>query len=272
MTRPFHLGFIGAGNMAEGIVGGVLHAGLCTPDRMIASDPSAEQRNLFAGRFGLTVVDDNARVAKESDIIFLAVKPQTFGQVATTLAPCLAGGPLIVSIMAGWSTLSVAKLLGGESVRVVRVMPNLPIRLGAGVTGICGGAGTTPADVATVQRVFDSAGQTVLLSQEDLMDAVTAVSGSGPAYYYYVTEAIAAGGVAAGLTQEQAMLLAKNTCLGAARMMLETGSDPAELRRQVTSPGGTTQAALATMKWSGVFEAIRHAVTVAARRSKELGK
>jgi len=151
-------------------------------------------------------------------------------------------------------------------------MPNLPIRVGAGVAGIYGGGDATETDVATVQKIFDAAGQSVVLDDEGLMDAVTAVSGSGPAYYYYFTEAIVAGGVAAGLSPDQALRLAENTALGAARMMLETGIDPAELRRQVTSPGGTTQAALESMEAAGVPEALKQAVLAAAGRSKELGK
>lgn len=271
MTRPYQLGFIGAGNMAEGILAGVMAANICRQDDVIASDPSEERRRLFTERFGVTAIDDSAKVAASSDIVVLAIKPQAFADLASDLAARLRSDQLIVSIMAGWSTAAVADALGGD-LRVVRVMPNLPIRVGAGVAGVVGGAGTSEADIASVRRLFDAAGQSVVLTDESLMDAVTAVSGSGPAYYYYVTEAIIASGVEAGLTPEQASELAKHTCLGAARMMLETGIDPAELRKQVTSKGGTTQAALETMEAAGVGHGIREGVLAAAARSKELGK
>ncbi len=272
MPRPYALGFVGAGNMAEGIVAGVLDAGVYEPGAIVAADPAAARRDLFAERFGVATTDDGLQVVGSADVIVLAVKPQVFGEVATVLAVGLSGDPLVLSIMAGWSSGAVAEALGGGSIRVVRVMPNLPICVGAGVAGICAGASATSEDVATVERIFNAAGQSVVLDDEGLMDAVTAVSGSGPAYFYYFTEAIVAGGIEAGLEPGQALALAQNTCLGAARMMLETGIDPAELRRQVTSPGGTTQAAIESMTGAGVPEAIKQAVLAAAKRSKELGK
>ncbi|MBN1343028.1 MAG: pyrroline-5-carboxylate reductase [Phycisphaerae bacterium] len=272
MARPYALGFIGAGNMAEGIVAGVLAAGACEPDAVIVADPTPERRRLFEERFGATAVEDGRKVAASADTVVLAITPQIFADVASDLTASLRSDQLIVSIMAGWSTLAIADALGGGGVRVVRVMPNLPIRVGAGVAGIVGGAHATGADVALVEQMFEAAGQSVILDDEGLMDAVTAVSGSGPAYYYLFTEAIVSGGIAAGLNEDQALRLAENTCLGAARTMLETGLDPAELRRLVTKKGGTTQAAIESMTAAGVPEAIKQAVLAAARRSKELGK
>ncbi len=270
MTRPYQVGFIGAGNMAEGIVAGVLVANVFRSGDIIASDPSEDRRRLFEERFGLTMIDDSPKVVASADMVVLAIKPQAFAELTSALSARLRSDQLIVSIMAGWSTAAVAEALGGD-LRVVRAMPNLPIRVGAGMTGIAGGAGATEADIASVRRLFDAAGQSVVLDDESLMDAVTAVSGSGPAYYYYVTEAIIASGVEAGLTPEQANDLAKNTCLGAARMMLETGVEPAELRAQVTSKGGTTQAALEAMEAAGVGHGLREGVLAAVARSKELG-
>jgi len=272
MARSYALGFIGAGNMAEGIVAGVLSAGLYEPGRIVAADPVAERRDLFAEKFGVATTERADEVVGAADTIILAVKPQAFGDMAAGLAPELSADQLVVSIMAGWSAGAIAEALGGGSVRVVRVMPNLPIRVGAGVAGIFGGANATPDDVAAARELFDAAGQSVVVDVEGLMDAVTAVSGSGPAYFYYFTEAIVAGGIAAGLDEKQALALAANTCLGAARMMLETDVDPAELRRRVTSPGGTTQAAIESMTAAGVPEAIKTGVLAAAARSEELGK
>lgn len=272
MSRPYALGFIGAGNMAEGIVAGVLGAGLYDSDEIIAADPSSERRRLFVERFAVTAIDDGRKAVASSDVVVLAIKPQVFGDIASHLTVGLRSDQLVVSIMAGWSTSGVSAALGGGDLRVVRVMPNLPIRVGAGVAGIFGGAGATEEDVVTVGKIFDAAGQSIVLADEGLMDAVTAVSGSGPAYFYLFTEAIVAGGVAAGLDAPQALALAENTCLGAARTMLETGIDPAELRGAVTSKGGTTQAAIESMTEAGVPQAIEQGVLAAAKRSKELGK
>jgi pyrroline-5-carboxylate reductase len=272
MTRPYTLGFVGAGNMAEGIVAGVLAAGVYEPEDIIVADPAAERRRVFEERFAVTTIDDGRKLVASTDLVVLAIKPQVFSEVAPDLTAGLRSDQLVISIMAGWSTEAVAEALGGGTIRVVRVMPNLPIRVGAGVAAIYGGQHATDEDVATVKTIFDAAGQSIVLADEDLMDAVTGVSGSGPAYYYYFTEAIVAGGIAAGLNEEQALQLAENTCLGAARTMLESGIDPAELRRQVTSPGGTTQAALESMTAAGVPDAIKQGVLAAARRSKELGR
>lgn len=272
MTRPYALGFVGAGNMAEGIVAGVLAAGVYGPDDIIVADPSTERRQLFHERFAVTAIEDSRKVVASADVVVLAIKPQVFSEVAPNLTARLRSDQLVVSIMAGWSTGAVAEALGGDSLRVVRVMPNLPIRVGAGVAGIYGGTHATQDDVAAVKKIFEAAGQSIVLDDEALMDAVTAVSGSGPAYYYFFTEALVAAGVAAGLEGGQALALAANTCLGAARMMLETGVAPAELRKQVTSAGGTTQAAIESMTAAGVPQAIRQGVMAALKRSRELGK
>ncbi len=271
MVRSYSLGFIGGGHMAEGMIAGVIRAGVCPPGKIIVSDISAERRDLLSKKYGVTVTEDNGTVAKRSETVILAIKPQTFGDIAAELGTHIAEDQLIVSIMAGWSTGSLAKALGHATLSIVRVMPNLPIRIGAGMAGICRGGHATDADVALAQRVLDAGGRSLVIENEDLMHAVTALAGSGPAYFYYFTEAIVAGGMAAGLDRDQALTLAKYTCLGAARMLVETDTDPSELRRQVTSPGGTTEAAIASMKWAGVHEAIKQAVLAAVRRGKELG-
>jgi len=272
MSRTYQLGLLGAGNMAEGIVAAVVERGVFAAGQIIASDPAPDRRELFRERFGLTVTDDNRRAAAESACILLAVKPQVFADVAGQIADIVQADQLITSIMAGISTATIESRFGTIRARVVRVMPNLPIRVGAGVAGVCKGTYATQEDLAFVRRLFDAGGQTVVLADESLMHAVTAVSGSGPAYFYYLVEAIVAGGVAAGLKPEDALTLAENTCLGAARMMLETREAPAALRAKVTSPGGTTQAAIEAMDAAGVREAVRNAVLAAAERSRQLGQ
>ncbi|MBN1490128.1 MAG: pyrroline-5-carboxylate reductase [Phycisphaerae bacterium] len=272
MAKQFELGFIGAGNMAEGIAAGILQQRVLTPAQLIASDPVEVRRTLFAEQFSVATTDDNRRVVAESRCLMLAIKPQSFDEVMAPLANAITADHLLISIMAGMSTERIAAIAPQAAARVVRVMPNLPIRLGAGMAGMVGGRHARPEDIAFAKQLFDAGGQSVVVADESLLDAVTAVSGSGPAYFYYVVEAMIAGGVAAGLTSDDAQKLAEHTCLGAARMMIETGEPPAELRRKVTSKGGTTQAAIEHMENSGVSQNIREAVLAAARRSKELGK
>lgn len=268
----YEVGFIGAGNMAEGIVAGVLRRGLISPSSILVADPLEERRRLFARQFGADTTDDNRRLLSESRCVVLAVKPQAFDDVFAPLAPQVTKEHLLVSIMAGVSTSRIADRVPGTAARVVRVMPNLPIRVGAGVAGVFGGRHATLDDLSFVCELFNAGGQSVVVHDESLIDAVTAVSGSGPAYFYYVVEAIAAGGVAAGLSSEDALKLAEHTCLGAAKMMLETEQPPDELRRKVTSKGGTTQAAIEHLERTGVGENIRQAVLAAFRRAQELGR
>ncbi len=271
MPGAFELAFIGGGNMAEGILAAVARNRVYAVDKLIVADPVPERRDALAAQFGVAVTDDNRRAVAESRRVMLAVKPQNFADVSAGIAGALTPDHVLISILAGVSTAKIEAAFPGLQARVVRVMPNLPIRVGAGIAGVFSGRFATPQDVADTRAILDAGGSTVLLDDESLMDAVTAVSGSGPAYFYAFVEAIVAGGVACGLNEEDALKLAEYTCLGAAKMMLETGEPPAELRRKVTSKGGTTQAAIESMACAGVPEAIREAVKAAFRRGRELG-
>ncbi len=272
MSRRYEYGFIGAGNMAEGIISAAVRNRLFKGSQLAVCDPVEQRRDLMVEKFGVAAVLDNSQLAAEAQRLVIAVKPQSFAEAITPLAGDVRQDQLIVSIMAGVNTARVESLFPQISVRVVRVMPNLPILVGAGVAGICPGRFATGQDVADVQALFEAGGASVVVKDESLIDAVTAVSGSGPAYFYYFVEAMVAGGVACGLSEAKAFKLAAHTCLGAARMMLETGEPPAELRRKVTSKGGTTQAALEAMNLAGVDKAIREAVMAAFNRARELGK
>ncbi|MGQ9650974.1 MAG: pyrroline-5-carboxylate reductase [Phycisphaerae bacterium] len=272
MSRRYEYGFIGAGNMAEGIISAAVGNLLFKGNQLAVYDPVEQRRELMVQKFGVAAVRDSFQLAAEAQRIVIAVKPQNFVEAITPLAGHVRPDQLIVSIMAGVDTARVESLFSQISVRVVRAMPNLPILVGAGVAGICPGRFATDQDVADVQALFDAGGASVVVNDESLIDAVTAVSGSGPAYFYYFVEALVAGGVACGLSEAEALKLAVHTCLGAARMMLETGEPPAELRRKVTSKGGTTQAALDSMNAAGVDKGIRKAVLAAFNRAKELGK
>jgi pyrroline-5-carboxylate reductase len=268
----YEIGVVGAGNAAEGIVHGILRSTLLFNDRIIASDPVEARRLLFKSRFDVAVTDDNRGLVSNSYIIILAVKPQQFVEVVQGFADLVTEDHLIVSIMAGVSTATLEGMFPDKRIRVVRAMPNLPVHVGAGMAGVCRGSFATEADLLRAQRIFDAGGRSIVIEDESRMDAVTAVSGSGPAYFYYFVEALTEAGERAGLTRQQADILAKQTCLGAARMMLESGEAPAVLRQKVTSPGGTTQAAIESMTKNKVFQHICEGVDAACRRSRELGR
>jgi pyrroline-5-carboxylate reductase len=270
--RAFEIGVIGAGNAAEGIVHGILRNTLLFADRMIASDPAETRRGLFADRFKIAVTADNRHLVENSDILIFAVKPQQYVEMCNGVAELIREDHLIVSIMAGVSTRAIESRFPHVGARVVRAMPNLPIHVGAGMAGVFRGQYAQEVDLLRAQRIFDAGGRSLVIDDEAQMDAVTAVSGSGPAYFYFFVDAITEAGVQAGLSRPQAEILAKQTCLGAARMMLESGETPATLRRKVTSPGGTTQAAIEAMTVTAVFDGIRDAVLAAWHRSRELGQ
>ncbi len=272
MQRQYEIGVIGAGNAAEGIVHGLLRKTVLLDDRIIASDPHEGRRKLFAERFKIDVTDDNRYVVENSFIVLLAVKPQQFAAASEGFADLVDADHLIVSIMAGIPTARIESRFPGVATRVVRAMPNLGLHVGAGMTGVHGGRHATEADLLRAQRIFEAGGRSVVIEDEGLMDAVTAVSGSGPAYFYYFAEALMAAGEAAGLGKQQAEILAKQTCLGAAQMMLESGDPPDVLRKKVTSAGGTTEAAIALMGENKVYDNIFAGVLAAWRRSQELGK
>jgi pyrroline-5-carboxylate reductase len=273
----YQLAFIGGGNMAEAIVRGVLAAGLVRPADMIVSDPVEGRRDLFVS-LGLAATTDNRIAVRSAERVLLAVKPQVMDAVLAGLAKAISPDALIISIAAGVSTRRIeTALLQGATPnarrpRVVRVMPNTPMLVGAGMSGLVRGSASTDADLAWARRLFDAAGRTIVLDDEKQIDAVTAVSGSGPAYFFYLIEQMVAAGAAEGLSEADALTLAVQTCAGAARLLAESGVGPAELRRRVTSPGGTTQAACELLDARGVPAALRDAIAAAARRSRELGK
>lgn len=271
MAARFEFGSIGAGNMAASIIAAVISRNRFAPSAIIVADPEPSRRQVFVEKYGVMATADNNEVASESKRIMMAVKPQRFTDVAAGLSGSISSDSLVISIMAGTSIETIESAFISAKPRVVRVMPNLPIQVGAGMAGICPGPTATDGDVRDTELIFQAGGQTVVVRDEALMDAVTAISGSGPAYFYYFVEAMVQAGVECGLTEVDALKLATQTCLGAARMMLDTGEPPAELRRKVTSKGGTTQAALETMGKAGVLEGIRDGVKAAYQRGRELG-
>jgi pyrroline-5-carboxylate reductase len=249
----------------------VLRNSILLDDRIIASDPNPDRRAVFENRFRVTTTDDNRYLVRESYILLLAVKPQQYRDVLSDLANLVREDHLIVSIMAGVSTSALEACFPQIKARVVRVMPNLASHVGAGMSGVHPGRYASEADLLRAQRIFDAGGKSIYIEDEAVMDAVTAVSGTGPAYYYFFTEALMEAARRIGLSPAYANLLAKQTALGAARMMLESGETPDILREKVTSPGGTTEAAMKAFRESDVFERIVQGVTAAYNRGRELG-
>jgi pyrroline-5-carboxylate reductase len=270
MSAAVRLGFLGAGKMATALGRGWIGAGLAAPERLLASDPVAAAREAFAGATGAPATDDNRRVVADSDLLVLAVKPQSMADLLAEIRAAVTGRHLIVSIAAGVGLKALAEGLGPDR-RLIRVMPNTPCLVGASASGYTAGERATPDDVALVDRLLNAVGRAYRLP-EHLLDAVTGLSGSGPAFVYVMIEALSDGGVRVGLPRDVATALAAQTVFGAAKMVLETREHPGVLKDQVTSPGGTTIAGLHALERGGLRAALIDAVEAATRRSAELGK
>src|SRR5207249_2005557 len=262
------IAIIGAGQMAEALLAGLQASQVTAPGSLFATDTSAERRDLVKRRFGIQVGSDNREAASWADVSLLAVKPQSLETALREIAPVL-GGKLVISIAAGISIERLARLVPSDA-RIIRVMPNAPALVREGMSALALGPGVTEEDVRFARTLFEAVGR-VLVVEERLMDVVTGLSGSGPAYVCLVIEAMADGGVKMGLPRAVAELLAVQTVLGSARMLLETGEHPARLKDRVTSPGGTTIAGLHELERGGLRATLMAAVEAATKRSKELG-
>jgi pyrroline-5-carboxylate reductase len=262
------IAFLGAGNMGEALVRGLLAAQRVQPQQLIVTDIRPERLEWFEHNFAVHIQMDNALAVAKADIVLLAVKPQQMSEVLASFKPQMSNQKLIVTIAAGVPTSRIERELGGQT-RVVRVMPNTPALVGAGAAALCKGAHATDDDLATAMEILGAVGIAVK-TEEKYLDAVTALSGSGPAYVFYVTEAMIRAGVAAGLSEEMANKLAVQTVVGAAKLMAESGEPPETLRRKVTSPGGTTEAALKVMGERKLAEIFAEAINAAEKRSREL--
>ncbi len=269
MTEQPRVGFIGTGRMATALAGGLVSSGFTTADRVVGSDVVAAASEAFAAATGATVVDGNTAVLDRSEIVVLSVKPQQMPEVLAELAPEITNEHLVVSIAAGITLETLAAALG-QSSRVVRVMPNTPCLVGMSASAYAIGKVVTPENAALVERMLSTVG-VALAVKESLLDAVTGLSGSGPAYVYQVIEALADGGVQCGLPRDIAQQLAAQTVKGAAEMVLATGEHPGALKDAVASPGGTTIAGLSELERGGLRAALINAVEAATRRSRELG-
>jgi pyrroline-5-carboxylate reductase len=265
------LGFVGAGNMAGALIKGLLETKRYRARDLRASDPDPRQRRRLARAHGVEVTADNLALVRESAVVVLAVKPQVMDAVLAAVRPAVSRDRLFVSIAAGVTLARLAEALG-PGARVVRAMPNTPALLGEGMTVLVRGGRATAADERLAAGLFASVGDVLRVRDERLMDAVTGLSGSGPAFVYRFAEGLVAGGEAEGLPAPIARRLAFQTIRGAAAMLQRTGRSPEELRAMVTSPGGTTLAGLGALDDGGLVTTVAGAVCAAARRSRELGR
>jgi pyrroline-5-carboxylate reductase len=261
------IAFIGAGNMGEALIRGLLAAGTVKPRQIIAADVRGDRLESLGKAFGIRGMTDSAAAVTGANIVLLAVKPQQMSEALADLRE-LAESKLFISIAAGVPTTKIEGMLG-DAPHVVRVMPNTPALVGAGAAALCKGRYATDDDLATAEAILGAVGITVR-TEEQFLDAVTALSGSGPAYIFLVAEAMIKAGIEAGLREDISRTLTMQTILGAAKLLLESGDTPAELRRKVTSPGGTTEAAIKVMTDHKLVETFVSAIQAATRRGHEL--
>jgi len=265
------IGFLGAGRMATALARGCVQSALISGDQLLAADPSEAARAAFADQVpGARFAKDNQQLLAETDLVVLAVKPQIMPKALADILGCVTSQHLLVSIAAGVTLQRLAASLP-DSTRLIRVMPNTPCLVGLGASCYSRGAHASQDDGQAVHQMLESVGQAYPV-EESMLDAVTGLSGSGPAFVYRAIEALAAGGVASGLPEDLALKLAAQTTRGAAEMIISTGSSPAELCQQVTSPGGTTLAGLDAFGKNGAGNSLIAAVKAATKRSIELGQ
>lgn len=270
MLKNKTIGFIGAGNMAEALINGLITSHTVLPGSIIASDRNVERLAVLAEGYKIKAVNSNTEVVSGSDIVILAVKPQDISSVLAEVRETVKD-KLIISIAAGIKTATIIETLL-RAVRVVRAMPNTPALVLSGATALFVADGCSKDDEKLAVKIFDAVGKTVVLKDEALMDAVTGLSGSGPAYVFVILEALADAGVRMGLPRETASLLANQTVFGAAKMVMEVKRHPAELKDMVASPGGTTIAGLKKLEDGKIRASIMDAVEAATSRSRELSK
>lgn len=270
MESSIKFGFIGAGNMAEALVSGMLNGGLAESSAIRVTDVSSFRLRHFQDSYSVTSSQENMALTQWSNVILLCVKPQTMDHVLSEIHAKLSSEQLVISVAAGYPIKRIREHLG-QDVPIVRAMPNTPAVIRQGVTAITCGDNLTAQQTQLAQNIFEAVGNVVMVD-ESLMDAVTGLSGSGPAYVYLMIEALADAGVRVGLPRSTAHVLATQTVLGAAKMVEVSGEHPAVLKDRVTSPGGTTIAGIRELEAGGLRATIINAVEAATNRSVELGK
>ncbi len=264
------IGFIGAGNMAETLLSGLISSNQSKPENIICSDVRQDRLEELKERYAIQTELDNKTAIQSANIVIYAVKPQIMAEVITETADALDMSKLIISIAAGVPLAAIESLVN-KDLRLIRAMPNLCVAVKEGATAIAAGAHAKQEDIDQAMAIFNSVGRCVFLKENHLLDAVTGLSGSGPAYIFMIVDALADAGVKMGLSRWDARTLSSQTVLGAAKMLLETKTHPGELKDMVTSPGGTAIAGLHTLEKGGLRTTLINAVEAATLRSKELG-
>lgn len=270
MLKKKKLAVIGAGNIGTALVGGIIRAKLMSPENIIATRRTRSALDELNRRFGIKITTDNRKAVKFADVIILSVKPQGAPPVLREISLALDESKLIISIMAGITTEIIEKLTG-RKLPIIRAMPNTPVLVDAGATAIASGPHATEEHIKIAKTIFNSVG-TVEIVPEELMDAITGLSGSGPAYVYMIIEALTDGGVKMGIPREVALKLASQTVFGSAKLVLETRKHPAILKDEVTTPGGTAISAIHELEAHGLRNMLINAVVTATKRSGELSK
>jgi pyrroline-5-carboxylate reductase len=271
MLNDKKIGMIGTGNMGKALIDGLIASGTAKAENIICSDTSEQQLADVREKYGVETTMDNIAAVKAADIVIYAIKPQIMASVLKETADFLDKNKLIISIAAGVPMAAIESLLDKE-LRLIRVMPNVAVAVKEGATAIAAGGNATQEDIQLALAIFDSVGKTVFVKENYLMDAITGLSGSGPAYIFMIVDALADAGVKMGLSRKDARVLASQTILGAAKLLLETQAHPGELKDSVTSPGGTAIAGLHTLEKGGLRTTLINAVEAATNRSKELGE
>ncbi len=263
------IAFLGTGNMAEALIKGLLRAGTARPEQITATFRRPERLEEFRKSYPVALTLDNVAAASGAEVVVLSVKPQAMRKLLMQIAPAIDHTKLVISIAAGVPIEALEQKLGAGA-RIVRAMPNTPSLVGAGACALAGGEHATPDDLEVASSIFNAVGITTVLD-ESLMDAVTGLSGSGPAYVFLMIEALSDAGVKVGLPRYTALKLAAQTVLGSAKLLIETGAHPGHLKDQVTSPGGTAIAGLHTLEAGGLRTTLMDAVEAATKRARELG-
>ncbi len=264
------IAFLGAGNMAEALIRGLLQNGNVPPQRLVATARRAERIQELGTKYGVRALSDNVEACREADVVMLCVKPQAMDKLLVEIAPAIDASKLVVSVAAGVPIAAIERTLGAGA-RIIRTMPNTPALVGQGACALARGEHATEDDVMVASAIFDAVGISTVV-EEALLDAVTGLSGSGPAYVFLVIEALSDAGVKVGLPRYTALRLAAQTVLGSAQLLLQTQGHPGQLKDQVTSPGGTAIAGLHTLEAGGLRTTLINAVEAATRRARELGE
>ncbi len=271
MLKGKKIGIIGSGNMGEALISGLIHSKSSVPGNILCSDKRKEILKTMQDKYGVVTFKSNREVVREAEIIIYAVKPQIMASVLKETADSLDMSKLIISVAAGVPLTAIESCLGKE-LRLIRAMPNIAASVREGATAVTAGPHAKKSDIRIAKAIFDSVGKCVFLEENVLMDAITGLSGSGPAYIFVIVDALADAGVKMGLSRSDAILLASQTVLGAAKLLMESGEHPGRLKDRVTSPGGTAIAGLHTLEKGGLRTTLINAVEAATQRSKELGE